>query len=95
MHRRSLHLALVLALLVFGWFQLAHELKAHVHQPDHPCEVCLFTGHLGHGATTSINTLAVVPVAFHYETSHYVAPLLAQPFRLALSQRGPPHTSPT
>ncbi len=89
--RRALHIALAISLLFLSWLQLAHELDIHADQPGHICEFCLFTGYLGHGATATVAmpTLAHVQYAF-YRSGHYSSPVVNQPFRLALSQRGPP-----
>lgn len=92
--RRSLHLVLALSLLLLSWFQLQHELTAHVHNAGHGCEICIFTGHLADGAPVTTAVPAVVHLPFHFEANHYDAPTLAQPFRLAFSQRAPPRHSP-
>lgn len=90
-----LHLLLAASLLLLGWFQLHHELTAHLDDDGQACQVCLFAGHLGHGVTAkptapgtavhAIRCLAAVP---------YTPPFLALRFRTALSQRGPPLVSP-
>jgi len=94
MARRSLHLVLVLSLLLLSWFQLQHELKAHAGQPDQGCEICVFTGHLGHGAPATIATPGPVHIPFHFELARYDAPTLEQRFRHVQSERGPPLPTP-
>jgi len=93
--RLRLSLLLAASLLLLGWFQLHHELTAHLEHPDSGCVVCVFTGHLGDGATASNHSLHAVNLPYRLDTAPgYTAPTLAQPFRLALSQRGPPaHSS--
>jgi len=52
------------------------------------------TGHLGDGATASVFALHAVHYPFRLDIAPcYVAPTLEQPFRLALSERGPPSLS--
>lgn len=91
--RRTLHIILALSLLLLSRYQLAHELTAHVQQADQGCEVCLFTGHLGHGAPPTATTLSSLPLQIHFDTTTYSAPTIVPPFRLALSVRGPPQLS--
>ncbi len=89
--RRALHIVIAISLLCLSWLQLAHELDIHAHKPGHACEFCLFTGYLGHGATVTLAMpkLAHAPYAF-YRAGYYRSPIVSQPFRFALSQRGPP-----
>jgi hypothetical protein len=92
--RLRFHLLLAASLLLLGWFQLNHELTAHLEHPNEGCLICVFTGHLGDGATASAFTLHAVNLPYRLDLAPcYVAPTLEQPFRLALSQRGPPHDS--
>jgi hypothetical protein len=93
--RLRLSLLLAASLLLLGWFQLHHELTAHLEHPDTGCVVCVFTGHLGDGATASIPVLHTAHFPYRLAAAPgYTAPVLTQPFRLALSQRGPPaHSS--
>ncbi len=89
--RSRFHLLLAASLLLLGWFQLNHELTAHLEHPNEGCVICVFTGHLGDGATASVIKLQAVHLPFRLAIAPcYVAPTLEQPFRLALSQRGPP-----
>jgi hypothetical protein len=92
-HTLRLRLSLLLAacLLFLGWFQLHHELTAHLEHPDNGCVVCVFTGHLGDGATASGLTLHAVHIPFRLDVvPGYTAPSLVHPFLHAFSQRGPP-----
>jgi hypothetical protein len=93
--RLRLSLLLAASLLLLGWFQLHHELTAHLEHPDTGCLVCVFTGHIGDGVTSSVLALQSVHFPCPLDIAPgYTAPTLAQPFRLALSQRGPPaHSS--
>ena len=89
--RFRIPLLLAASLLLLGWFQLNHELTAHLGHPDGGCVICVFTGHLGDGATSSDFTLPAFNFPFRLAIApRYTAPTLAQPFRHALSQRGPP-----
>jgi len=89
--RSRIHLYLAASLLLLGWFQLNHDLTAHLAHPDGGCVICVFTGHLGDGATASVFTLHAVHYPFRPDIAGcYVAPTLEQPFRLAISERGPP-----
>jgi hypothetical protein len=90
--RFRVSLLLALSLLFLGWFQLHHELTAHLGHPDSGCVICVFTGHLGDGAMPAVLSLQAVhfPYPLHQVTG-YTAPAISQPFRLSLSQRGPPH----
>jgi hypothetical protein len=93
--RSRLNLLLAVSLLVLGWFQLQHELTAHLEHPDPGCLVCVYTGHLGDGAAPATRLLLAIAIALLlFLTPAYSAPTLIQPFRHALSQRGPPaHSS--
>jgi len=92
--RRSLHLLLAFSLLFLSWYQFAHELKAHTGQSSAPCEICLFTGYLGHGAPSLPFTTPPPPEHTHYAPSlAYAEPCISQPFLLTLSERGPPFHS--
>jgi len=85
------NLLLAASLLLLGWFHLNHDLTAHLEHPDDGCVICVFTGHLGDGATATTFTLHVVHLPYRLEIAPcYTAPTLAQPFLHALSQRGPP-----
>jgi hypothetical protein len=88
--RRSLHLLLAFSLLFLSWYQLAHELKAHAGQSSATCEICLFTGYLGHGAPSVPATPPAVPVHATFAPLHYAEPVVTQPFLLTLNERGPP-----
>lgn len=88
-------LLLAVSLLFLGWFQLHHELTAHLWHPDTGCVICVFTGHLGNGATPAPLSLQAIPFPYLQGSAPaYTAPALTQPFRLALSQRGPPQHTP-
>lgn len=91
--RRSLHLLLALSLLFLSWYQYAHELTAHTAQPAQDCEICIFTGHLGHGVMPAAAAATPPPAHTLYAQPHYSSPTLAQPFLLVLSERGPPPPS--
>jgi len=92
--RSRVNLLLAASLLLLGWFQLNHELTAHLEHPSEGCVICIFTGHLGDGATASVFALHAVHFPFRLDIAPcYVAPTLEQPFRLALSERGPPSLS--
>jgi hypothetical protein len=86
---------LAASLLLLGWFQLHHELTAHLESDGAGCQICVFAGHLGDGITASQIVLdkAEHPLC-HTLSNHYAAPYLALLFRSALSQRGPPVPSP-
>jgi hypothetical protein len=93
--RRPLHLLLAASLLLLGWFQLHHELTAHLEHHDGSCEICVFTGHLGDSAisTPVLPSISDHPIRYDL-VSCYVAPTLSLLFRTVLSQRGPPAHSP-
>ncbi len=91
--RRSLHILLALSLLMLSWYQLGHELSAHAGQAAQDCEICLFSGNLGHGATPHITTVAAQPLHFYFSVHRYDSPTVALPFFKALSERGPPALS--
>ena len=91
--RRSLHLLLALSLLMLSWYQLGHELSAHAGQASPDCEICLFSGGLGHGATPSIPLVTAPPLQTYFSVPRYTSPTIALPFLLALSERGPPTLS--
>jgi len=94
MLRYRIDLVLAASLLLLGWFHLHHELTAHLAHPDESCMVCVFTGHLGDGAVPSMPATPAVGLTFRLDiTPRYVAPALEQPFRVALSERGPPSLS--
>lgn len=88
--RRSLHIILAVSLLFLSWLDLAHHLDIHAHQPGHVCEFCLFTAHVGHGTPASVAMLGAPGVDHFFLLGTYLNPVVGQPFRLALSQRGPP-----
>lgn len=91
--RRSLPILLAFSLLFLSWYQLAHELTAHSGQASASCEVCLFTGHIGHGAAPASLTVAAPAITACYLTPAYTSPTLVQPFLAAQSKRGPPLSS--
>ncbi len=88
--RRSLHLLLALSLLMLSCYQLGHELSAHAGQSSPDCEICLFSGGLGHGATPVTVTFTAPAVHAYYTAPLYVSPAIALPFLAAISERGPP-----
>lgn len=91
--RRGLHTLLIVSLLLLSWLQLRHELDLHAHQSGHACEFCLFTGFAGHAAAASVATPPLDQARYAFEVGHYLAPIISQPFRHALSERGPPALS--
>jgi len=92
--RRSLHLLLALSLLMLSWYQLGHELKAHAGQSSSDCEICLFSGGLGHGATPSTVIVAAPPLlTTPFSLPLYTSPTVTSPFLVAVSERGPPALS--
>ncbi len=91
--RRSLHIILAVSLLFLSWLDLAHHLDTHAHQPGQVCQFCLFTANIGHGTPASVAILAPPHIEYYFVPRHYLNPVVAQPFRLVLSLRGPPHLS--
>ncbi len=91
--RRSLHLLLALSLLMLSCYQLGHELSAHAGQSSPDCEICLFSGGLGHGATPTVTTVTALPLQTHFAVPRYNSPTVALPFLATLSVRGPPALS--
>lgn len=92
--RRTLHIVLAVSLLLLSWLQLAHELDLHAHHPGQACEMCLFTGHLAHGAPSTVATPAPVHARYaFFEIEAYDSPVIAQPFHAYLGKRGPPALS--
>ena len=91
--RYALHLLLAAALLLLGWLQLAHELDLHAHDSGEPCEICLFTGHIGQGAPATPLVFVVFHPADLYCPVLYVAPWVASYRAHGVSPRGPPRFS--
>lgn len=85
------NLWLAAAFLLLSWFQLHHEITAHLDGDSDGCEICAFNGNLGNSLTTEDYTAQFdrTPLRAHV-ASIYNSPTVAQPFRLVLSQRGPP-----
>lgn len=92
--RRTFHLFVAVSLLFLSGLQLAHELDLHAHKLGHACDICLFTGHLAHGAPSTIATLKPVHIQYaFYRISLYRTPLIGRQFRSDLTERGPPFLS--
>ena len=91
----SLRLLLAASLLLLGWFQVHHELTAHLEHHDGSCEICVFTGHLGDGVVSVPIVPGKTDIPIRYDAVvSYIAPTPALLFRSVLSQRGPPFHSP-
>ena len=89
--RRTFHLVLAISLLFLSGLQIAHELDLHAHKLGHACEMCLFTGHLAHGAPSTIATLKPVHSQYaFFSISLYRTPLINRQFRSDLTEHAPP-----